>query len=173
MKLKLGGIALGYGQQAAALAPCDSDAQLSSAITYGRLLPYQTNKEQVSATLLIKAAADRAIKLNPLNDSAWHVLGRWHQVLASIGTIKHALGALFYGNLPTSTNEAATACFDKAIAINPKRLRNYIELGRTYAQMGKTADARKFIDRGLAMPNVEHDDAESKQRGREALAKLP
>ncbi len=171
-KLRLGGIALGYGQRAAALAPNDSESQLSPAITYGKMLQLQGSKEQVDASPLIKAGADRAIKLDPRNDVAWHVLGRWHQTLANVGGLKRALGGLLYGKLPTTTNEAAVDCFDKAIAINPNRLRNYIELGRTYAQMGKTAEARLFIEKGLAMPNMEHDDPELKQRGREALAKL-
>jgi|UniRef100_UPI003783EC45 tetratricopeptide (TPR) repeat protein len=172
-KLRLGGMALGYGKRAAALAPNDSEAQLSPAITYGKMLPLQGSKEQVDASPRIKAGADKAIKLDPRNDVAWHVLGRWHQALANVGGVKRALGGLLYGKLPTTTNEAAVACFDKAIAINPNRLRHYIELGRTYAQMGKNAEARLFIQKGMSMPNMEHDDPELKQRGREALAKLP
>jgi tetratricopeptide (TPR) repeat protein len=172
-KLRLGGIALGYGQRAAALAPNDSDAQLSPAITYGKMLPLQGSKEQVDASPCIKAATDRAIRLDPRNDVAWHVLGRWHQALANVSGLKRALGGLIYGKLPTTTNEAAVDCFEKAIAINPNRLRNYIELGRTYAQMGKNAEARLFIEKGLSMPNTEHDDPELKQRGRDSLAKLP
>lgn len=172
-KLRLGAIALDYGKRAAKLGPNDSDAQISPAITYGRMLPYQGNKEQVAATALIKAAADRAIALNPRNDVAWHVLGRWHQVLANVGMLKHLLGGMIYGKLPTSTNEAAIQCFERAIAINPRRPRHFIELGRTYAQMGKSAEARKFILKGLTMPDMEKDDAEVKMRGREALAKLP
>ncbi|HBJ87169.1 MAG TPA: hypothetical protein DDZ88_25580 [Verrucomicrobiales bacterium] len=172
-KLRLGGMALGYGKRAAALAPNDSEAQLSPAITYGKMLPLQGSKEQVDASPRIKAGADKAIRLDPRNDVAWHVLGRWHQALANVGGLKRALGGLIYGKLPTTTNEAAVTCFDKAIAINPNRLRHHIELGRTYAQMGKNAEARRFIEKGLAMPNMEHDDPELKQRGREALAKLP
>jgi tetratricopeptide (TPR) repeat protein len=172
-KLRLGGLALGYGKRAAALAPNNSEAQLSPAITYGKMLPLQSSKDQVTASPLIKAAADKAIKLDPLNDVAWHVLGRWHQAVANVGSIKRALGGLLYGKLPTTTNEAAVDCFDKAIAINPNRLRNYIELGRTYTQMGKNAEARLFTEKGLAMPNTEHDDPELKQRGRDTLATLP
>lgn len=171
-KLRLGGVALGYGQRAAALAPNDSEAQLSPAITYGKMLPLQSSKEQVDASPRIKAGVDKAIRLNPRNDVAWHVLGRWHQALANVSGLKRALGGLLYGKLPTTTNEAAVACFDKAIAINPNRLRNYIELGRTYAQMGKNAEARLFIEKGLAMRNLEHDDPELKQRGRDTLATL-
>ena len=172
-KLRIGGIALDYGERAAKLGPNDSDAQISTAITYGRMLPYQGNKEQVAATPLIKAAADRAIALNPRNDVAWHVLGRWHQVLANVGMIKHLLGGLIYGKLPTTTNEAAIQCFERAIAINPRRPRHFIELGRTYAQMGQNAEARKYIEKGLTMTDLDKDDAEIKQRGREELAKLP
>jgi len=172
-KLRLGGIALGYGKRAAALAPNDSEAQLSPAITYGKMLPLQGSKEQVEASPRIKTAADMAVQLNPRNDVAWHVLGRWHQSLANVGGVKRAVGGLLYGKLPTTTNEAAVTCFEKAIAINPNRPRHYIELGRTYAQMGKNTEARRFIEKGLAMPNMEHDDPELKQGGRETLAKLP
>ena len=49
---------------------------------------------------------------------------------------------------------------------------HYVELGRTYAQMGKKDDARRFINKGIAMPDVEKDDPETKQHGRETLKKL-
>jgi hypothetical protein len=63
------------------------------------------------------------------------------------------------------------SCYE-AIQINPNRLMHYIELGQVYAQMGKSADARRVIVQGLAMPDVEKDDPEIKRRGRETLAKL-
>jgi len=172
-KLKLGNTALEYGLKAAKLAPHNSEAQLSPAITYGKMLPYEGSKTQVEISPLIKAAADKAIRLNPHNDTAWHVLGRWHQVLANVGTVKRALGGLLYGKLPTTTNEAAVKCFTRAIAINPHRLRHYIELGRTYSQMGNSTEARRFLEKGLSMPDQEYDDPELKVKGRETLAKLP
>ena len=171
-KLRLGGLALNYGLKAAALDPTDSDAQLSPAITYGKMLPFQGKQEQVDATPRIKTAVDKALHLNPRNDSAWHVLGRWHQSLANIGSVKRALGEMFYGALPVGTNAEAVRCFDKAIAINPHRLRHYVELGRTYAQMGEADKARKNLSKGLAMTNTENDDPEVKRLAREALALL-
>lgn len=171
-KLRLGGIALDYSRRAAALAPGDSEAQLSVGITYGKMMPLLGTKEQVAASPRIKESADNAIKFDPRNDTAWHVLGRWHRVLADVGTVKRALAGAIYGKLPTSTNEAAVACFENAIKLNPNRLMHYIELGRVYAQMSRPADARRFLTKGLAMPDAEHDDPETKLRGREALAKL-
>ena len=172
-KLRLGGIGLDYALRSAALAPNDSEAQLSPAISYGKMVPLQGIKEQIEYARRIKEAVDKAIKLDPHNDLAWDVLGRWNKVLADVNGLKRALGSLIYGELPTGSNAEAVLCFQKAIELNPNRLMHYIELGQTYAQMGQAADARRFIAKGLAMPDVEKDDPEIKRRGRETLAKLP
>ena len=171
-KLRLGGIALDYAKRAAALAPNDSEAQLSIAITYGKMLPLLGIKEQIEAASYIKDSADKAIELDPRNDLAWHVLGRWHRVLSDVNMFKRGLASLIYGKLPQTTTEEAVKCFENAIEINPNRLMHYVELGRAYAQMGRTAEARWFIEKGLAMPTVEKDDPETKRRGRETLANL-
>ena len=171
-KLRLGGIALQYGQRAAKLAPKNSDAQLSTAISYGKMLPYQSSKEQVQCSKLIKEGAERAIKLNPRNDLAWHIIGRWHRNVADISGIKKALASLIYESLPEATNEAAIASLEKAVSINPNRLMHYIELGRAHAQAGNKDDARKYLAKGLKMPSVEKDDAEAKVTGQALLASL-
>ncbi len=171
-KLRLGQVALGYAQRAAALGPRDAEAQLSPAITYGKMLPFMGSKEQVEGSQHIKTSVDKSLKLDSKNDVAWHVLGRWHQVIANIGVVKRTLGRLLYAELPSTTNEEAIKCFNKAIALNPGSLRHHIELGRTYAQMGQNAEAKVHIEKGLAMPTVEKDDPELKAKGREALEKL-
>ena len=168
-KLRLGAIALKYSERAAALAPTDSDAQLAIAITHGKMLAYLGNKEKAAASPIIKASADKALALDPRNDTAWYILGRWHRALADIGSVKRAMSSLLYGKLPTTTNAAAVACFEQAIKIDPNRLMFYVELGRTYGQMGQKDEARRLIEKALAMPDVEKDDPEAKQRGREAL----
>ena len=99
--------------KAAALGPNDSDAQLSTAITYGKMLAVQGKKEQVDATPRIKAAADLAIKLDPRNDSAWHVLGRWHQSLANVSGVKRALGEILYGKLPAAPTRSPSTVLKK------------------------------------------------------------
>ena len=89
-----------------------------------------------------------------------------------MSTVKRTLAHLLYGGLPKGSNEEAERDMKKAIELNPNRLMHYIELGRIYAQMGRKDDARKFINKGLSMPDTEKDDPETKQRGRETLRKL-
>ena len=171
-KLRLGHLALDYSMRAAACGPKDCDAQLAPAITLGQMLPYLPTKEQVSASPRIKESVDKALAIDPRNDNAWHILGRWNRVLAEINGAKRFLAGLVYGQLPKGSYEEAEQDMKKAIAINPHRLMHYIELGRIYAQMGRKDEAREFITKGLGMPDAEKDDPETKARGRETLTKL-
>lgn len=171
-KLRLGRVSLEYAQRAATLAPNNSEAQLSPAISYGKMAPFLPSKEQANASSQIKQSVDRALQLDPKNDTAWYILGRWNRVLADMNLLKRMLAGALYGSLPVTTNEAAEKCLLKAIAINPNRLMHYIELGRIYSAMGRKEDARKFIEKGLSMPNKEKDDPEMKTIGQELLKKL-
>src|SRR5262245_60282463 len=57
-KLRLGHLALKYSERAAALGPKNAEAQLSIAITYGKMLPFLGSKDQVNASPKIKVAVD-------------------------------------------------------------------------------------------------------------------
>jgi tetratricopeptide (TPR) repeat protein len=171
-KLALGDTALAYAKRAAALAPDDPEAQLAVAISYGKLTPFESIREKLDASRVIKNAVDKVIRLDPRSDLGWHVLGRWHMAFADVSPAKRALALLTYGKLPDSTYEDAARCFEKAIQLNPNRLMHYIQLGRAYAHMGRGNDAKRLITTGLAMRETEKDDPETKRLGRELLASL-
>ena len=171
-KQHFGATAVEYAQRAVALAPNDPETQLAVAISYGKLLPFLGTKDQIADSRMIKAAVDKVIALDASNDLAWQVLGRWYRALAEVSGVKRALAQMAFGKLPPATYEDAEHCFEKAIELNPNRLMHYIGLGRTYLEMGKSDEARKYITKGLAMPNTEKDDPETKDVGRQLLAKL-
>lgn len=171
-KIKLGGVAKIYATRAATLAPKESEAHLSIAICYAKMVPLLGTKERMESSRQIKIEVDKAIALDSKSDLAWHILGCWHQKLADIGVFKRTIAMVVYDGLPAAKNEDAVKCFEKAIALNPDRLIHYIELGRTYAQMGDATKAREYIDKGLLMPDVGKDDAEIKQLGRKTLDDL-
>jgi len=171
-KLSLGSTAVNYAKRAATLNPDDPEAQLAVAISYGKMEPFESNREKFEAVHIIKNAVDKAIGLDPNNDLGWHVLGRWHEGLAQVNPVMRAMAQVAFGKLPDSTHQEAATCFETAIALNPNRPMHYIELGLVYAKMGRTDDARHCIKTGLSMPNTEKDDAEVKREGREALTNL-
>jgi tetratricopeptide (TPR) repeat protein len=170
--MQLGNTALDYAKKAVKADPNLCDSQLALAVCEGKLLPLLGNKEKVQKSSVIKSAAEKAVKLDPNNDLAWHMLARWHQTLSDLDGFKRAIAQLVYGSIPAASLEESEKYFKKAIAINPGRLMHHVELGRTYALMGKKDEARKLIEKGLAMPNTEKEDPETKARGRETLATL-
>ena len=171
-KLAEGKTALAYSERAVKLSPNECDPHLSVAICLGKITPFLGNRESVEASRRIKQSADLAVKLDPQNDLAWHILGRWNETLANLGSGKRLIAKIVYGEIPPASNAEAIRCFQKAISLKPNRLVHSIELGRTYAQMGNKDEARKWINKGLAMPNQDFDDPETKQRGRQTLADL-
>lgn len=171
-KMKLSHKGKDYAKRAQGLAPAEAEAHLSVAISHAKMVPILDNKEKVEASLEVRKAVDKSIELDPGKDLAWHVLGGWHQRLAELGTVKRTLARMLYGDLPPASNEEAVKCFEKAIKLNPKRSIHHIELGRTYAQMGKAEEAKECIKKGLELPDSGKDDKEVKQRGRETLQAL-
>jgi tetratricopeptide (TPR) repeat protein len=171
-KVRLSNLALDYARRAVALAPKNPEAHLSVAICHAKALELYSNKEKMAALRQVKLSTDKSLALDSNNDLAWYILGRWHEKVSELSTLKRKVAELAYGGLPKASNEDAVKCFHKAIRINPNRSPYNIDLGITYAAMGNHADARKHIEKGLAMPSKGKDDPETKKRGRDVLATL-
>lgn len=171
-KLAAGREALAYAERAVKLAPNTCDSHLALAICLGKLTPLMGNREAVEASRRIKAASEKAVALDGKNDFAWHLLGRWHQELAQVGGVTRAMALVVYGGLPAASYDEAARCFQKAAALNPRRLIHAVELGRTYALMGRRAEAREWLQKGLSMPEKDKDDPETRKRGLKTLRTL-
>ncbi len=169
---ELGLKAVGYAQKAVATNPRDAQAHLALAICYGRVAPLLDNKTKIANSRLVKEHVEKSIALDPADDYAYHVLGAWHYELAGLNPLLRAVAQLVYGSIPPASYDIAVKNFKKAIELAPQRVSHHVELGRTYAALGQKDLARASINKGLALPNREKDDGDTKQRGRAALAKL-
>ena len=163
---------LEYSRKAVAVAPKFSDSHLALAISLGKNTEFMGTRQKIEASREMKTAADTALRLNRKSDYAHHLLGRWHQEMAGIGGGTRALAKVIYGGVPKGSYDEALEYFDTARKLKPKRLIHQIEYGRTLAMMGREAEAKNEINKGLSMPNREADDAESKARGQKALREL-
>jgi tetratricopeptide (TPR) repeat protein len=168
----LGETALAYAKRAVAADPKSAKAQLSAAVCYGRLVPYVSSKQKVEYSRLIKEHAEIALKLDPTDSYAWHILGVWNYELAKMGTFMRGVVRVVYGAIPPASNEEAARLLQKAVQIAPDRVSHHVELGRAYLAMGRTDEARAELERGLALPDVEKDDPVSKKRATEALKEI-
>ncbi len=169
---KLGALAVEFGRRAVTAGPDNAQAHLALAIVYGKVAFLQPPGERLKFSASIKSETEKSLALDPGNDLAWHVLGRWNYELANLGRPMRFLAETLYGKLPEASNEQALACFRKAVALKPGSLANQAELGRTLAALNRKDEARAALEKALAMPSREKDDEETKSRARRALAAL-
>jgi tetratricopeptide (TPR) repeat protein len=163
---------LEYSRKAVKANPKLSDSYLSVALSLGKSTEFYGSRQKIEASREIKSAADEALRLDRKSDYSHHMLGRWHQEMAGIGGASRLIAKLVYGGVPKGSYKEALEHFDKARKLKPKRLIHQIEYGRTLAMLGRNAEAKTEIQKGVDMPNREADDGESKVRGRETLRGL-
>jgi len=163
--------ALAYAERAAEIAPKHSMAQTLVAICCGRLAKFSDNRTKIAYSKRVEKHVRAALALNPNNDLACYVLGAWNLELASLSGFQRSM-AKIYGGVPTGSLDEAARCLKKAMTLNPSRPSNYVELGRVYAAMGKTVEARTLLTQALAMPNPGKSDPLLKKRAETALRKL-
>jgi tetratricopeptide (TPR) repeat protein len=166
---RMADLALDYGNRALAADPRNAKAHLNLAVSYGHLTDFVGNKTKLEYSKIIRDETLKSIELDPTDDYAWHVLGRWEAGVANINGMLKALASLVYGSMPKATNEEAVRCFKKAIEIAPQRLIHHAELARVYKQMGKPDLALQEWQNTLGIHAQDSDDENYQKEARAAV----
>lgn len=164
--------ALAYAERAVALAPDDAVNVLSLAVCYGKMAVYSETRAKIRYSRLVKLGAERAVALDPDYDWAHHVLGRWHLEVAALGPATRFFVRFIYGGLPGASREEAIRHLEKAVALAPDRVPHHCELGLAYLAAGREGEARRSLERALALPSTERYDEPAKTRAQEGLRRL-
>ena len=160
---------LDYSRRAVELEPNNAKGRLSLAIAYGRLTDFVGNKAKLEYSKLIKQETTKSIELDPNDDFAWYVLGRWHFGVANVGAMLKAMAKLVYGGMPAASNEEAAKCLKKATEIAPQRIIHHSELARVYRAMGRKELALKEWQTVNALPAVDKEDEKDKREAQSEL----
>lgn len=161
--------ALNYAQRAVEIDPKVAKAHLSVAVAYGKLTDFVGNKEKLEYSKFIKRETIKSIELDPTDDFAWHVLGRWHSGVANVSGVLKVMAKLVYGGMPVASNEEAVRCLKKAGELAPQRIIHRSELARVYQLMGKQDLAQKEWKVVLSLPALDKEDEKDQVEAREAL----
>lgn len=171
-KQQLARNAVQFAEQAVAIAPQNSKARLSLAICLGKLAQFEPPHRRIRFARRIYENARIASELDPSEDYAWHVLGRWHFELAQLPAPLQKTILALYPELPQPSLQSAIFYFTHASSLAPSRVVHHIELGRALAAAGNPSQAREAILMGINLPSREKFDEESKARGKITLSKL-
>ncbi|GBF98259.1 hypothetical protein Rsub_10922 [Raphidocelis subcapitata] len=165
--------AVEYADRAIALAPQWSGGYVAACVSRGRLALVSDNKTKVRLAKEAREAAVTALELDPTDDLAHHLMGRWHYEMAQINFVVRQLVRLVYGaSLAPGTLTDALAEFQAAAALSPGRLIHRVELGRTYLRLGRKAEALRELQAGVELEVEDVNAALERDEAEAMLARL-
>ncbi|MGG9962609.1 hypothetical protein [Ferruginibacter sp. SUN106] len=158
-----------YAQTALTLDSTNSEANTSMAIMLGRSTLTKSGKEKVASAKDLKKYVEAAIKSNPSNFLAWHVLGRWHYEISNLNMVERAAVKVFYGGFPPSSLKESIAAFEKSKALTSGFILNYLELAKAYHRNNQDDKAIALLKEMMLIPNHTEDDPTIKETGKKYL----
>ena len=158
-----------YASAALNVNPNSSDANCAMALALGRVSLIAGSRERVMLARDVKHYAVNAIRLDPNNFRAYHILGRWNYEVSNLNVAERTIARLFYGKLPSATLGDAIYDFDKSRTINPGFILNYLELAHAYHRLDDDRKAIAYLNILLGLPNLIYDDARAKVIARKLL----
>lgn len=157
---------LDEAKQALALAPENPKAHLAVAVAYGRLTDFVDNRTKVEYSRYVKAEADTTLELDPKEDFAYHVLGRWNYSVATLNGFMKLIAKYVYGGMPDASLEEAVRDFKKAIELAPERVIHHHELARAYVALGQMDDARAEWEKELTLRPEDNEGVKDQEEAR-------
>jgi tetratricopeptide (TPR) repeat protein len=158
-----------YATSALRVDPVSSEANCAMAFALGRVSLVSGTKERVMLAKDVKHYAENAIRLDPANFRAYHILGRWNYEVSELNLAEKSFARIFYGKIPSGTLEEAIFDFEKSRSINPAFILNYLELARSYHRTGEDKKAIANLRILLGLPNLIYDDTRAKSVARQLL----
>jgi len=162
-----------YARKAVEIDSIGSKGHLYLSIAIGRVALDARNKEKIRLSKEVKAEVDKALTIDPNDDIAWHVLGRWHRKMATLNWIQKSFANIFLGGVPKEASvENAAECFQKSIEINPYHINHHLELGITYQKLKQKDKAITEFNKVIELPEADSDDVNHKKEAEKRLQKL-
>jgi len=167
--------AVGHARDAVRLAPDQAEPHVSLAVALGRQALREGPRTRLALSKEIKAETDLALQHDPKVGRAWHVLAMWNVKIASLNGFERMMANSVLGGVPKGASIAnADEAFQKAIALEPEYVNHHVEYGRFLKDQKRTADARRELEKAIALPATSSAlDARYQADARELLGKLP
>jgi len=166
--------AVEHARAAVKVAPDSAAGHVWLAVALGRQALGEGAKTQLALSREIKSEVDRALQRDPASGRGWHVLAVWNVKIAGLNAVQRMAANAVLGGVPkgASTANAETA-FQKAIALEPAYVNHRLEYGRLLRALHRDADARRELEKAVALPPTSSAlDARYQAEARELLAQI-
>lgn len=163
--------ALEIARISARLDPTNKFAYEHKAMAFAGILDVNGIKEKVQLADSVRVNAEIALDLDPKNDRALHILGRWHYEVSQFGGVMRFLARLFFGTAPKASLDKALEYFQLAADLDDYPVHHYW-LGLTYLKMKDKKNAKARFQHVLLIKDQHHNDQYFKNKAQEHLNDL-
>lgn len=166
--------AVEHARTAVQVAPDSASGHLELAVALGRQALREGPRTRLALSREIKAETDRSIALDPNLGRAYHVRAMWNRKIAGLNFFERTTARAVLGGVPKGASmDNAVADFQRAIELEPGYVNHHLELARTYLEMNRKDDARRELERAIALPPTSSPrDPRYQGEARELLRKL-
>lgn len=146
-----------YAQRAVAANPDGADGYFALANAVGRTSLTLGKKARVQRAAEIRDAALRAIALNPRQDGADHVMGRWNAEIMRLSGVQRFFARNFLGGAVFSEAswDHAVAYMKRAIEIRPDFIYHHYDLALIYLDLKQWSLARQQLQAIPPLPLID------------------
>jgi tetratricopeptide (TPR) repeat protein len=155
--------------QAVQADPNNATAHACLAVCYAKGCAFDDIKTELADSRSFKIEAEKTIALDPRQDIAYYLLGRWNHGVANVGWLSQAYVKIIYGALPEASDAVAIEDFKKAIALNPNRIIHHAELGKVYAATGQKNLALAEFKKCAGLKPMDREDADAQKEAAKLL----
>lgn len=165
--------ALKYAERAIKVNPDGAEGHFVRAYALGRVALFEGGKTKIRLSREVKVEALRAIDLDPLNDGAYNLMGRWNYDIADLNFVERTIAKTILGGVPEDASfDSAAHYYELAIQANPNHVAHYLEYARTLLRLDRDEDARVALQKAIDLPSADLDDGANKDEARALLEKL-
>ncbi|MEW5306025.1 MAG: hypothetical protein WDW36_008527 [Sanguina aurantia] len=166
--------ALEYAEAAVAADPRCMSARVACCVSKGRLALFVSD-----ARTKVKLACDAqsdvkvAIELDPSNDTAHHLMGRWNYEMVQVNAFARTLVRILYGaSLMAGSYPEALACYRTAAALCPTCVIHPVEVGRTLLKLKQPEEAVVHLRHALTLTALDINDVLQHHAAEQLLTEL-
>lgn len=134
-------------RRAVEASPDSADGHYILAAAIGRASLTKSKKERVRRAAEIRNEALRAIQLNPQQDRAYHVLGRWNAEVMRLSGFQRFLAKSFLGGavFRQASWDHAIEYLTQAVSLAPASIYHRLDLAEVYVDRDRYRDARQLL----------------------------
>jgi len=165
--------AVEHGRAAVKASPEHAQGHVWLAVALGQQADMEGPKTRAGLWREIKSELDRAIGLDPGIARAYLERGRWNLRLSTRGIWEKSVSKVLLAHVPHGASmDNAVRDFEKAVELAPGDIQCRMELARAYLKLDRYGDARRELERVVAIPAGRPRDPGLQAEAREQLEKL-